>query len=272
MEEEFDIQHMNSGRKATILRPYELNIPVEGLSAFQECYGLSWVASLEEGLIRNSLEALDILDIDATKLLQEWMKCVEAGTMIKIARHTYCALIDMPDRPAIFCINGFHPALRNEYLAPDASIHYYCVEWDDSLANWDTFRHDVIGDDDPARARPNTLRGVIHSEWAELGLSEPLNIFHNAIHASSSAFEAFSEHLNWLKISINNDPLGCYLYQLGLTPQMLKDWLANTPIRGQHSFDYFENRGSDECIEVVRDIISQGEGMFNANTTFRCVF
>jgi hypothetical protein len=52
----------------------------------------------------------------------------------------------------------------------------------------------------------------------------------------------------------------------------LKDWLANTPIRGQHSFDYFENRGSDECIEVVRDIISQGEGMFNANTTFRCVF
>jgi len=261
MEDEFDIQHINSGRKATVLRPYELNIPIEGLAAFQECYGLSWAASLEEGLIRNALEALDILEVSPAKLLEEWMKCFEAGTMIKLARHTYCALIDMPDRPAIFCINGFHPALRQEYLAPDASIHYYCVEWDESLSTWDAFRHDVIGDGDPSKAGPNTLRGVIHAEWAELGLQAPLDLFHNAIHASSSSFEAFSEHLNWLKISINNDPLGCYLYQLGLTPQTLKDWLANTPIRGKHAFDYFENKGSDECIEVVRDIISQGEGI-----------
>jgi hypothetical protein len=260
MDDEFEIHHADSGRKATILKPYELNIPVEGLGAFQNCFGLSWSASLEEGLIRNALDTCDILDIDDSTLHIEWMKCIAAGTMVKLCRHTYCALIDIPDHPAIFCINGYYLALRYEFIAPDASIHYYCVEWDDSMSSWSTFKQDIIGCADPSLAKPNTLRGVIHSEWSELGLQAPLDVFNNAIHASSSAFEAFSEHLNWLKLSINNDPLGCYLYQLGLTPQVLKDWLNNTPIRGRNALDYFENKGSDECINVVREIISHGEG------------
>ena len=268
LEEEFEIQFVNTGRKAMTLKPFELNVPVEGLAVFQQCYGLSWSACLEEGLIRNALETMDILGIDPATLLREWMQCVDAGTMVRLSRHMYCALIDMPDRPAIFCINGYYPALRSEFISVDASIHYYCVEWDDKIANWHTFLLDVIGSADPEVAQPTSLRGVIHAEWSELGLPSPLDKFYNALNVSASAFEAFAQHLNWLKINVNNDPLGCYLYQLGLTPQTLKDWLANIPIRGKYSFDYFEHKGSVECIEVVRDIVSQAAGIdFHVQTS-----
>lgn len=261
MEDEFEIQYANTGRKATVLKPYELSVPVEGLSAFLECFGLSWSSCLEEGLIRNAVETCDILDIDEGSLHDVWMKCIEEGKMVKLSRHLHCALIDIPDRPALFCINGHYLALRNEFLRDNASIHYFCVEWDDDQANWEMFKEDIIGSKDPTKAKANSLRGVIYSEWMELGLSSKPDIYNNAVHASNSAFEAFGEHLNWLKISINNDPLGCYMYQLGLTPQVLKDWLANVPIRGQHAFDYFEGKGSNQCIQVVQDIISHGEGI-----------
>jgi hypothetical protein len=176
--------------------------------------------------------------------------------MVKLGRGFYCGLIDtIPNKPPVFCINGFFMAMRAEYLADSASVHYFLVEWDNAAMSWSDFRKKVIGGTNPSFAHPESLRSLMTTRWEELGLDGPLDMMRNGIHASASAFEALVERSIWLRISAEGDALGTELMQLGLTPEVMTDWMSNVSVNGKPMFDHMDGKGSRDCLKIAKHLL-----------------
>jgi hypothetical protein len=177
--------------------------------------------------------------------------------MVKLGRGFYCGLIDtIPNKPPVFCINGFFMAMRAEYLAAQASAHYFLVEWDNEAMSWSDFRKKVIGGTNPSFAHPESLRSIMNSEWGDLGLDCPLDMMRNGLHASASAFEALVERSIWLKTSAEGDVLGMELIGLGLTPEVLRNWMANVSVKGKPVFDHMDDKGSRDCVDMGKQLLA----------------
>jgi hypothetical protein len=52
----------------------------------------------------------------------------------------------------IYTFNAFFMSMRSKFVAPDASIHYYVVEFPASSLSWADFRGKVLGPTDPTQA------------------------------------------------------------------------------------------------------------------------
>ena len=141
-----DKQYGDIARRAMLLKPQELTLSSSSFIRFQKKFGMSWSDAVEDNVIFNAVDLCDLLQIDAATLGEAWMQCVSDGKVVKLGRGFYCGLIDtIPNQPAIFCVNGFFLAMRAEYLAVHASVHYFLVEWDDVTVSWSDFRKKVIG-------------------------------------------------------------------------------------------------------------------------------
>ena len=107
-----------------------------------------------------------------------------------------------------YVVNGFYPKMREPFIAPAASVHFFVVEWDNPLScaadatppplSWQAFREDVLGATSPSRAKEGSLRRSLYDEWESLGLKAQPGISTNGIHASASPFEALAEKINWV--------------------------------------------------------------------------
>jgi hypothetical protein len=78
----------------------------------------------------------------------------------------------------------------------------------------------------------------------------------NGVHASASAFEAMVERSVWLKSMIERDVFWLQLIELGMTPDIIEDWTTNVSVMGKSVFDHMNDRGSFECIDTARHLLS----------------
>ena len=184
------------------------------------------------------------------------MTAVNRGKMLKLGRGFYCGLIDtIPNRPAVFCINGFYLAMRAEYMTADAAVHYFVVEWEESVMSWSEFRKKVIGSTNPCTAHPESLRFLMSTQWEDLGLSGPLDMMRNGVHASASAFEALVERSIWLGQSLETDLyFGKNLVASGVPAHLLEEWTTNPIVRNKYLFDIMENKGSAQCLHIAKEL------------------
>jgi len=60
----------------------------------------------------------------------------------------------------------------------------------------------VIGDRDPSRALPFSLRGRVFANNLSFDLRDKPNAFQNVVHVSSSLMEAMFDRLVWVKDSM----------------------------------------------------------------------
>jgi hypothetical protein len=254
----FDKQYSLVGRRALILKPYELELTAGNKTHFHEKFGVSWSEAVESGQVRNAAGAAEVLGISPQQLSAAWLRSIADGDVVKFGRGFYCGLIQHiePDRPALFCINGFYPAMRSKYAQPKARIYTCSVLFDESTLSWQEFIDNCVGAVDPKLAHPESLRGVMYREWKELGLPNIPNSEENCIHASASAFEAFAERCNWLNTPWMSDPVGSRLFPLGMTPYIVQDWLNNSMVRGKRIFDHMQGLGCQECLDVAKQIFS----------------
>jgi hypothetical protein len=150
----------------------------------------------------------------------------------------------------IYCVNGFYPLMREKFLHPHDNsnnrstpqqqgpgINVFVVEWDGNQLSYTDFMQRVIGDRDPAKADPLSVRGLLYASWGSLQLDSgvdrekpeapsnwqlesdrkknikptlsQLDLLNNAISVSGSVFEAFRDRLLWCpSMSIENDVFG----------------------------------------------------------------
>ena len=257
-----DKQYGDIARRAMLLRPEELTLPSSSFVRFQKKFGMSWSDALEDELLHNAAEASELLEVSGEVLGQAWMECVSSGKMVKLGRGFYCGLIDtIPNKPAVFCINGFFLAMRAEYLAASASVHYFLVEWDNAAMSWSDFRKKVIGATNPSLAHPESLRSIMNAEWEDLGLGGPLDMVRNGLHASASAFEALVERSIWLGVSLETDAhFGVHLFSSAVPATVLKEWTTNPMVYRKYIFDRMENQGSEQCLETAIELHSRNNG------------
>jgi hypothetical protein len=249
-----DKQYGDIARRAMLLKPEELSLSSASFIRFQKKFGVSWSDALEDDLLYNTSDATENLQVTGEILGQAWMESMSSGKVVKLGRGFYCGLIDtIPDKPALFCINGFFMAMRAEYLAANASVHYFLVEWDNGAMSWEDFRKKVIGVTNPSLAHPESLRSIMTQKWDELGLSGPLDTMSNGLHASASAFEAMVERSIWLGVPLHKDKqFGVDLFSTSIPAAVIEGWATNPRIRGKFVFDHMENQGSGQCLETAK--------------------
>lgn len=251
-----DKQYEDLGKKALVLAPHECSLSSISMMAFEQKFRISWSVAVKKRLVQNARESCNILGVSHEELRTAWTDCIRHNKIVKLGRDFYCGYIDtILNKPAVFCINGFYMSVRAEYAAPDASVHYYCVEWDNVVSSWKDFRKKIVGSDDPSCAHPESLRATIYSDWKELGLAAPLDMASNGIHCSASAFEALVEISEWLKLSVENDRFGDELIRSGVSRDMLVDWMSNISVKGKPVFDHMEDKGSRECVDTAKQLL-----------------
>lgn len=246
-----DKQYANIARMALFLSPKDYQFSPRSYIRFQKKFGTSWSDEIANNTICNANEIAARLEITHSQLNKAWARCMQDGSYIKLEREFYCGYIDsIPNKPPLFCVNGFYMAMRAQYLTPGASIHCYTVEWEDDVMSWQNFLRDVVGCSDPEEAAESSLRSQMGRLWMELNIKAPLDVQNNALHASSSAFEAMVERSIWLKQSLKGDPhFGKRLVAAGVSSSVLREWSMNCIVQEARLFDHMQHLGADDCIE-----------------------
>jgi len=159
---------------------------------------------------------------------------------------------------SIFVINGFYTAMREKYTRDGAMIHYALVEWDESRLSWAAFRADVLGATDPTTAASGSVRRAVYDDYVKLGLSSQPNVGDNGVHASASPFEALCERLNWVGASLESDPFGAALLEVGIAKETILAWSKDpqVPVDGKQAslFDSLEDLSVSDCIAKAKAI------------------
>jgi len=252
--------------KATLLKPSQLNVPAP---KFEKQFGIGWQEALNKGVVYNAKDACEHLGIDSDALNSAWAVCKKSGKLIKFGGGFYCGLIDsIPGKEPIYVFNGFFMSMRSAYVKPGVSIYYYNVEWDASKVSWSDFRGQVLGPTDPEEAPKDSLRGLIMSDWKNLGLGFRPNVGDNGVHASASPAEALFERMNWLGADCKTDYFGKAMLDAGISEKTIKEWSVDPqvtygskqmPITGS-MFDSVEDTDSDNCLARCMSINQKPSG------------
>jgi len=264
--------------KATLLKPSELNVPA---NAFANKFGLGWQEALDKNVVFNAKDACDLLGVDSDGLNSAWAACKKAGKLVKFGGGFYCGLIDtIPGKEPIYVFNGFFMSMRNAYVKPGVSIHYYSVEWDASKLSWEDFRGKVLGPTDPEEAPKDSLRGLIMNDWRKLGLAFRPNVGDNGVHASASPFEALAERMNWLGADCKTDYFGKHMLDAGISQKTINEWSVdpqvvygakNMSIKAS-LFDSVEDTDADQCLARCMMINSGNKSGGNSVAKFGAAF
>jgi len=237
--------------KATILKPNELNVPVD---KFQEQFGLSWEDALAGGRVFNAMDGCADLGLTADEMDAQWGICKKAKKLIKFGGGFYCGLIEIEGKEPAYVFNGFFMSMRSKFTAPGLSIYYYTVEWDPATLSWEDFRGKALGPTDPAEAPEDSLRGLVMKQWEELGLAAEPNVGDNGVHASASPFEGLAERCNWVSVPLAEDAYGKALLDAGIPEEWIVAGCVDPQVEGAKEdgskgslFDAVEDMDAEKC-------------------------
>lgn len=230
--------------------PMDLALNDNTLLAFQNAFGLSWTQAHTQGLLFSGMAALKKMTLTPDALMGLWA----ATKTAKIGPGFYAATIQ-----GIYVLNGFYPSIREIYTTDDVVIHCFLMEFDGDVLPWKTFRADVIGATDPAKAAPNSIRGALFQRRQELGLS--MNARDNVIHASASPFEAMMERSVWMpSFATTDDPLWTALHGSGITLPALTNLANQNPTitldgKTASAIDQLEDTDTPKTAALIRRMI-----------------
>ena len=165
----------------------------------------SWAMLRAQKKLLTMAQTLDVcpaLDEESLGKLHE-----SAEVVHQVRKGLYVTRLDeLPKRsrrkPPLYVVNAFTGTMRNSYHAKKAVVNYMILEWDSSALTWADFRGEVVGDSDPAKALPGSIRHSIFMDWGEVRLAWEAYPLYNCVWASSSAFEALRARLIWMKGSL----------------------------------------------------------------------
>jgi len=239
--------------KATLLDPKDLVIPE---SKFQDFFGESWSDVLSTNRAANAMQACDRFGIDATGLEKAWRDCEPLNKVVKFGGGFYCGLVTHGGE-SLYVFNAFFMSMRGKFTDPTTSIHWYEVEFDESVLKWEDFRGVVLGPTDPSEAPIGSIRRTIYEQWdSGLGLESQPNKGDNGVHASASPLEGLAERMNWMGRKLEEDnAFGKLLLEAGIPAEVIQAWSVDPRVTlpgtgGDGSlFDALEDMDVGPCLE-----------------------
>lgn len=261
-EEKLIDRHYGSlAKKAIELKPSELSLTDEAKIKFKSLSsGVSWENALEKNLIKNAKQFCDAHQLSGDELNIKWRNLEKKGNLVKFGGGFYCGKLGDSN----FVINGFYPAMREQFTKRSIKIKFYVVEWTSSSLSWSDFRNLILGSTNPSKAVKGSLRRDIHDNWRKLNLKEKPSTGKNCVHGSASPFESLGERLNWLQKEenlIQTDELYQILIKNGLKIKDIKKYLEDPTVtynnKSASFFDLVEDLDSDECFEKIIEIHQQ---------------
>jgi len=205
-------------------QPADISLSPAALEGFASTYGVSWEEAVASSAVLRNDVALERLGVDGQGLEAMW----RAGVQLKLAPGTYVSRLEGGE--GIYTINGFYPAMRQQFVEPNAEVRYLVCEFDEAELSWRSFRQQVIGATDPAEAAPGSLRAELRSRWQELGLASAPSQGLNGVHASAGPLEGLKERCVWSGASIDEDPFAARLLESGVERGTLEGWLRDNPV------------------------------------------
>merc|ERR1719353_2243489 len=241
--------------KATITPPAELAVPE---ATFKEFFGEEWKDVLADGRAMTAIDACKNLGLSGVEMDEAWGKAKGAGDIIKLGGGFYCGKL-MKGDTATYTFNAFYMSMRDRFTVPGGSIHYFAVEWDAATLKWADFRGKLLGPTDPAAAPADSIRGLIYSDWKNLGLSGEPNTGDNGVHASASPFEGLAEKMNWLQVKPSEDAFGAAIIADGLDEATLAKWILDPVVKYSADskgslFDALEDSDVDACAAKLKEL------------------
>lgn len=241
--------------KATLLKPKDLS-PASFEGKFQSQFKESWTDALAANKLFNALDAKDYFGVDTAGITAIWDRAAKSKNIVKLGGGFYCGKLEAEGKDPIYVLNGFFMSMRNQFVIPGTSIHFYNVGFDPSDLKWRDFRGSVLGPTNPADAPPNSLRGMIFKDWKALGLKSVPNTGDNGVHASASPFEGLAERSNWLDVPAEADLFGARLIaETGISKETIAAWSVDPQVNGKSIFDQLEDTDSDECIAIMKKLM-----------------
>ena len=201
---------------------------------------------------RQSMRELAIND--AAHLRHEWDR--QGG--FKIGPGIYGCQLDT-NNPALMVLNGFYPAQFASLTRDDGYLLLLAVRGHYRLAE---FRAEVVGDINPATARPGSIRRELYRQRAALGIAD-ISVANNAIHAAPNSFDAMSGI--GLAARLSGDSLDIETSRFWSLVVATEPALTNllhtyadfrtmvTPLQ-LHLHMHTENLEPHECIDVLRKL------------------
>lgn len=237
--------------------PNQLSPQDNAKTLFNDTFGQTWEQALAAGSLFNSDDAATKLGIKLSDVGERWSKLKKDTEMIKLGGGFYVGKMDN-----IFVINGFYVPMRAKFTTPGTCIKYFEVEWDPAKLAWKSFRADVIGATDPAKAKEGSIRNLILQDWEKMELKSAPNTGDNGVHASASPFEGLAEKANWLSVDLEKDAVYKSLVQEGLSKETILSWFGDPSVEydgnKQSVFDMLEDLDIRDCLEKAAKINSGG--------------
>jgi len=204
-----DHHYAVNARVGTCDNPADLFVSPEARAKFRDLFHESWDEALKQGRILSGLRAQKILGLSGEALNTLWAR----HKTQKLAGGLYVA--NLTELQA-YVLNGFYPSIRDLFTAPAAHLKVMVVRFDAATLPWNAFRTRVIGATNPAAADLASIRGSLHADQKQAGLS--VTYRENIIHASASPFEALIEKTLWTPaFPLERDPLWQALRPAGIS-------------------------------------------------------
>ncbi len=187
----------------------------------------------------------------------------------RFAGGTHGVLITV-DGQRILLLDGFHPYQLQDYYTQGRTILNLVLR---SPASWRALRQELGGATNPAKADPQSIRGLLLRRKEELGLPE-VSPMRNGVHVSAGPIEAvveisrfMSDHDAGRLIQPEDTTLGHELAAIGGST-LLRSLCANGLVRygaeTESAFDLTEEWDSSALLRAVSDraIVPQAEQPF----------
>lgn len=245
-------------QRAMSVQPAELPRPSgAALAKFEATFGCTWDAALADGTLVNLATAQKRMPhLSGLEMERLW----RSGDDVPLFSGTYAARVET-EGTSLIVINGFYAGMRAVFtdatLAPHG-VRWMIVGWRSGSLTWEAFKNDVVGATNPAHAAPESLRGVVMSQWRELGLPKQPHGGDNGVHASASPIEALHERRIWLGRTLSSDPFALRAVAAGVTVETLEYFCSNPRecLGGGEDvanlFDALEGQSSATTIEAMR--------------------
>lgn len=163
----------------------------------------------------NALDAMAHLKMSDASLSRAWQRAVEAKDFILVSGTTLCARLVDQRKQSIYVINGQYMTTRAQFTEKGAQVYYLSVKWDPKVTSWHDFYQMVTGhcatmSSLPVDVAPESIQGILLTEWKTLGLSNPATspLSRDLVYFSGSALQGMADRVNWLDVPISADSFG----------------------------------------------------------------
>uniref|UniRef100_A0A7S2CUN0 Nucleoside-diphosphate kinase n=1 Tax=Octactis speculum TaxID=3111310 RepID=A0A7S2CUN0_9STRA len=257
--------------------PRNLKVADDKLAEFETTFETSWAAALQSGTVMNASQSMSTLAQNGKGLAaveEEALIKFKLGPGCYVSKCCYAMrendvgdVVGVPveegedDASQLYIINGFYGLMREKFIAKDASVYVYVVGFTSDKLNWATFRNDVIGPTDPAKASETSIRGKIYKEWERLGLKQVPSVGDNGVHASAGPLEGLKERMVWLQLALEQDPMGAKLIEViwnynttGFITKLMDNEAVQFCSEEQPIFDLTEGMDSLEVLCIANNL------------------